>query len=51
VRKKKKKTMAKWSAVCCPKDQLGLSVHDLEVKNRALLVKWNFKLLTENEMW
>jgi hypothetical protein len=33
--------------VCSPKDQGGLGVHDLEVKNTALLGKWLFKLLTE----
>ena len=25
--------------------------HDLEVKNRALLGKWLFKLLSEDEIW
>ena len=34
--------------VCCPKNQGGLGVHDLEVKNRALLGKWLFKLLSED---
>jgi hypothetical protein len=37
--------------VCRPKDQGGLGVHDLEVKNLALLGKWLFKLLTENGVW
>jgi hypothetical protein len=37
--------------VCRPKDQGGLGVHDLEVKNLALLGKWIFKLLTENGVW
>ena len=37
--------------VCCPKDQGGLGVHDLEVKNRALLGKWLFKLLSEDGVW
>jgi hypothetical protein len=36
--------------VCRPKDQ-GLGVHDLEVKNSALLGKWLFKLLTEDGVW
>ena len=39
---------AKWSVVCSPKDHGGLGIHDLEVKNRALLGKWLFKLLSEN---
>jgi hypothetical protein len=29
----------------------GLGVHDLEVKNSALLGKWLFKLLTEDGVW
>jgi len=28
-----------------------LGIHDLEVKNRALLGKWLFKLLTEDGVW
>jgi hypothetical protein len=39
--------MAKWNVVCHPKDQGGLGIHDLEVKNMGLLGKWLFKLLTE----
>jgi hypothetical protein len=34
-----------------PKDQGGLGVHDLKVKNLALLGKWLFKLLTEDGVW
>jgi hypothetical protein len=37
--------------VCRPKDQGELGVHDLEVKNSALLGKWLFKLLTEDGVW
>ena len=37
--------------VCRPKDQGGLGIHDLEVKNRALLGKWIFKLLAEDGVW
>jgi hypothetical protein len=44
----KKYRLVKWSVVCTPKDQDGLGIHDLEVKNTALLGKWLFKLLTEN---
>jgi hypothetical protein len=29
----------------------GLGVHDLEVKNSALLGKWLYKLLTEDGVW
>ena len=48
---KKKYRLTKWSVLCCPKDQGGLGVHDLEVKNRALLGKWLFKLLSEDGVW
>ena len=34
-----------------PKDQGGLGIHDLQVKNDALLSKWLFKLLTEDGLW
>jgi hypothetical protein len=27
---------AKWSVICCPKDQSGLGIHDFEAKNTAL---------------
>jgi hypothetical protein len=37
--------------VCHPKDQGGLGVHDLEVKNSALLGKQLFKLLTKDGVW
>jgi hypothetical protein len=43
--------LTKWSVVCRPKDQGGLGVHDLEVKNRALLGKWLARLLTEDGRW
>jgi hypothetical protein len=34
-----------------PKDQGGLGIHDLEVKNTSLLGKWHFQLLTEDGTW
>jgi hypothetical protein len=43
----KKNQLVKWSVVCTPKDQGGLGIHDLQVKNTALHGKWLFKLLTE----
>jgi hypothetical protein len=49
--KKKKYRLAKWSIVCSPKDQGGLGIHDLEVKNTALLGKWLFRLLTQDGIW
>jgi hypothetical protein len=48
---KKKYRLVKWNVVCRPKDQGGLGIHDLEVKNSALLGKWLFKLLTEDGIW
>jgi hypothetical protein len=37
--------------ICRPKEQGGLVVHDLEVKNGALLGKWLVRLLTEDGVW
>jgi hypothetical protein len=48
---KKKYRLTKWSVVCSPKDQGGLGIHGLEVKNTALLRKWLFKLLIEEGTW
>ena len=36
---KKKYRLARWDVVCCPKDQGGLGIHDLRIKNSALLGK------------
>jgi hypothetical protein len=43
--------LAKLSVVGSPKDQGGLGIHDLEVKNTSLIGKWHFKLLTEDGTW
>jgi hypothetical protein len=48
---KKKYWLAKWIVVCLPKDQGGLGIHDLEFKNRALLGKWLFKLVSQDGVW
>ena len=45
---KKKYILAKWDVVCRPKDHGCLGIRDLQVKNRALLGKWLFKLLTKD---
>jgi hypothetical protein len=37
--------------VCRPKDQGGLGIEVLEIKNKCLLSKWIFKLLTEEGVW
>lgn len=48
---KRKYRLARWDIMCCPKDQGGLGIEDLEVKNKCLLSKWLFKLLTEEGVW
>ena len=48
---KKKYRLAKWNIICRPKDQGGLGVEVLELKNKALLCKWLFKLLNEEGVW
>ena len=35
--------------ICRPKDQGGLGIENLEVKNRCLLSKWLYRLSTETE--
>jgi hypothetical protein len=37
--------------VCRPKEQGGLVIEVLQLKNKCLLTKWLFKLLTEKGMW
>jgi hypothetical protein len=51
IARRKRYRLAKWSVVCSPKDQGGLGIQDLEVKNTALLGKWLFRLLTEDGIW
>ena len=48
---KKKYRLARWDVVCRPKDQGGLGIHDLEVKNSAILGKWLCKLFSEEGTW
>ena len=37
--------------MCRPKDQGGLGIEVLELKNMCLLSKWLFKLLNEEGVW
>ena len=37
--------------ICRPKDQGGLGTEVLDIKNRCLLSKWLFKLLSEEGVW
>src|SRR4051812_44611770 len=48
---KKKYRLARWNVVCRLKEFGGLGIHDMQVKNTALLGKWLFKLLTEDGVW
>jgi hypothetical protein len=48
---KKKYRLTKWNMVCRPKDQGGLGIEVLDVKNICLLSKWLFKIINEEGMW
>ena len=37
--------------MCRPKDQGGLGIEVLEIKNKCLLSKWLHKLLNEEGVW
>jgi hypothetical protein len=41
----------KWNILCRPRDQGGLGIEVLELKNKCLLSKWLFQLLSEKGMW
>jgi hypothetical protein len=47
----KKYHLVKWSDVCQPKDQGGLGVTDLHLKNVSLLCKWIWRLENEEGLW
>jgi hypothetical protein len=48
---KRKYRLTRWNIICRPKDQGGLGIEVLEIKNRCLLSKWLFKLLNEKGVW
>jgi hypothetical protein len=48
---KRKYRLSNWSIICRPKDQGGLGIEVLELKNKCLLSKWLFKLLSQEGMW
>jgi hypothetical protein len=48
---KKKYRLTKWNLICRPKDQGGLGIEVLELKNKCLLSIWLFKLVNENGVW
>jgi hypothetical protein len=41
----------KWNLSCRRKDQVGLGIEVLEIKNSYLLSKWLYKLLSEEGLW
>ena len=48
---KRKYHLAKWDILCQPKEQGGLGIHNLELKNTVLLSKWLYRLLKTNDTW
>jgi hypothetical protein len=48
---KKKYRLSRWNIICRPKDQGGLGVEVLEIKNKCLLSKWLLKILTKQGVW
>jgi hypothetical protein len=48
---KRKYRLSKWNIICRPKEQGGLGIEVLDLKNKCLLSKWLFKLLIEKGMW
>lgn len=49
---KTKYRLTKWDITCRPKEQWGLGIENLEVKNRCLLSKWLFRISVKTEgMW
>ena len=49
---KRKYRLARWDILCRPKDQGGLGIENLEIKNKCLMRKWLYMLETEPEgMW
>ena len=46
---KNKYRLAKWDVICRPKDQGGLGIENLALKNRCLLSKWLYRLSIESD--
>jgi hypothetical protein len=47
---KKKYRLSKWNMICRPKDQGGLGIKVLDIKNNFLMSKWLFKIINEEGM-
>ena len=43
--------MVKWGRICRSRDKGGLGVKDLRKQNISLMVKWWWKLETQNGVW
>jgi hypothetical protein len=48
---KKKNRLTRYNIIYRPKDQGGLGIEVLDIKNRCMLFKWLFKMLNEEGMW
>jgi hypothetical protein len=48
---KRKYRLTKWNIICRPKDQGGLGIEVLELKNKCLLSRWLYKLQNEEGVW
>ena len=48
---KRKYRLTRWNIICRPKDQGGLGIEVLSIKNRCLLSKWLFKIFNEHGVW
>jgi hypothetical protein len=48
---KRKYRLTKWNIICRPKDQGGLGIEVLEIKNKCLLSRWFQKILAEEGVW
>jgi hypothetical protein len=48
---KRKYKLTIWNIICRPRDQGGLGVEVLDIKNKCLLSKWLFKILNEEGVW
>jgi hypothetical protein len=48
---KRKYRLSRWDILCRPKDQGGLGIEVLELKNKSLISKWLFELLNGDGVW
>jgi hypothetical protein len=48
---KRKYRLTRWNIIYVPKDQGGLGIEVLDLKNKSLLSEWLFKLISEEGVW